>query len=268
MSGCDGAGMTLATTYSDPASNLTAHLRRRQQAFAAARRHTRVVKLLRRVIPAAAILAVCGLIVVPFLNPLGGRLANVSIGAVGITGGKVRMETPKLSGYRKDNKPYQVTAENAFQEIKNPTQIELQTLTARIQMEREGWVTVNAKTGLFDTAKERLKLVNDVKIRTESGHDMSMRTADVDFKGGTVVSKEPVTVHMDQTTVDANSLDVKNNGELIVFEGRVRVLIKNAPAGALAGPEREGSTPMPELLNANRNAPAGSDGQPGNEKRP
>ena len=260
--------MTLAMSFSDPVPDLAAHLRRRQAAFASARRHTRLVHLLRRTIPVVAVLAVAGLVVVPFLNPLRGKLANVSVGSVGITGGKVRMETPKLSGYRKDNKPYQVTAENAFQEIKNPTQIELQTLTARVQMEREGWVTVNARTGLFDTQKEKLKLVDDVKIHTETGHDMSMRTADVDFKGGTVVSKEPVTVHMDQTTVDADSLDVKNNGELIAFEGRVRVLIKNAPAGTLAGPEREGSTPMPDLLKANRNAPGGSEGQPGNEKRP
>ena len=130
-------------------------------------------------------------------------------------------------------------------------------------MEREGWVTVKAKTGLFDTQKEKLRLVDDVKIRTESGHDMVMKTADVDFKSGTVVSKEPVTVNLGETTVDANTLDVKNNGELIAFEGRVRVFIKNAPAGTIAGPEREGSTPMPELLNANRVAPA--DNTPAND---
>ena len=96
-----------------------------------------------------------GLIVVPFLNPLRGKLQNVSIGAVGITGGKVRMETPKLSGYRKDNRPYQVTAANAYQAIRNPTQIELQTLLARIQMEREGWVTV-AALGVDDTPEAQL----------------------------------------------------------------------------------------------------------------
>ena len=256
-------------TLNDPAARLSAQALRRRAAFGAARRHTRLVQILRRVIPIAAVVLVIGLVVIPFLSPLGGKLANVSIGAVGITGGKVKMETPKLSGYRKDNRPYQVTAINAYQEIKNPTQIELQALTARIQMEREGWVTVNAKTGLFDTQKEKLRLVDDVKIRTESGHDMQMRVADVDFKSGTVNSKEPVKVSLGETTVDANTLDVKNNGELIVFEGRVRAFIRNAPAGTIAGPEREGSRPMPELLNANRAAPleaAPADG-PGNGKR-
>ncbi|WP_293795590.1 LPS export ABC transporter periplasmic protein LptC [uncultured Bosea sp.] len=256
-------------TLNDPAARLSAQALRRRAAFGAARRHTRLVQILRRVIPIAAVVLVIGLVVIPFLSPLGGKLANVSIGAVGITGGKVKMETPKLSGYRKDNRPYQVTAINAYQEIKNPTQIELQALTARIQMEREGWVTVNAKTGLFDTQKEKLRLVDDVKIRTESGHDMQMRVADVDFKSGTVNSKEPVKVSLGETTVDANTLDVKNNGELIVFEGRVRAFIRNAPAGTIAGPEREGSKPMPELLNANRVAPAEAApaGDAGNGKR-
>lgn len=259
--------MTVAMTFNHPTDGLSKHALRRKAAFVAAQRHTRLVRFLRRAIPVVAVASVLGLVVVPFLNPLRGKLQNVSIGAVGITGGKVRMETPKLSGYRKDNRPYQVTAESAFQEIRNPTQIELQTLIARIQMEREGWVTVNAKTGLFDTQKEKLKLVDDITVRTESGHDMRMRTADVDFKAGTVASKEPVTVHMDQTTVDANTLDVKNNGEVIAFEGRVRVLIKNAPAGTIAGPEREGSTPMPELLKAKPAASADSTAPQGNEKR-
>lgn len=231
-------------------------LARRQAAFGAARRHTLLVRFLRRAIPVGAVVAVLALIVAPFLNPLRG-VANVSLGAVGISGGKVKMDTPRLSGYRKDNRPYEVTAEAALQEIRNPTQVELQALTARLQMEREGWVTVNAKTGHFDTQKEKLRLVDDVRVKTEGGYDIRMKTADVDFKGGTVVSKEPVKVTIDTNTVDADSLDVKDNGALIAFQGRVRVYIPNAPAGTIAGPEREGSTPQLELLRSGRSTSAG-----------
>ncbi|HEV7261234.1 MAG TPA: LPS export ABC transporter periplasmic protein LptC [Bosea sp. (in: a-proteobacteria)] len=231
-------------------------LARRQAAFGAARRHTILVRFMRRAIPIGAVVAVLVLIVAPFFSPLRG-IANVSLGAVGISGGKVKMDTPRLSGYRKDNRPYEVTAEAALQEIRNPTQVELQTLTARLQMEREGWVTVNAKTGHFDTQKEKLRLVDDVRIKTEGGYDIRMKTADVDFKGGTVVSKDPVKVSIDTNTVDADALDVKDNGALIAFQGRVRVYIPNAPAGTIAGPEREGSTPQLELLQSVRTAPAG-----------
>lgn len=250
-------GMTVAMTSNDWAAPPSRRMARPQAAFSAARRHTMLVRFLRRAIPIGAGIAVLGLIATPFLNPLHG-VANVSLGAVGISGGKVRMETPRLSGYRKDNRPYEVTAAAALQEIRNPTQVELQTLTARLQMEREGWVTVNSKTGLFDTQKEKLRLVDDVQVRTETGYDIRMRTADVDFKGGTVVSKEPVKVNLGTATVDADSLDVKDSGALIAFEGRVRVVIENAPARTIAGPEREGSTPALELLSPGRAVPSNS----------
>lgn len=240
--------MTLATTSNDwPGSAGNGLSASRRAAFLAARRHTVVVRLLRKGIPVAAVVAVIALIVVPFLNPLR-NVPGLSLGAVGISNGKVRMETPRLSGYRKDNRPYEVTADAALQDIRNPTQIELSTLTARIQMEREGWVNVSAKTGLFDTQAEKLNLVDDVRVRTETGYDIRMRTADIDFKAGTVLSKEPVSVSLGTTTIDADTLDVKDNGALIAFQGRVRAVILNAPARTLAGPEREGSLPAPELL--------------------
>lgn len=240
--------MTVALTSNDWAAPAGSQRdARRNAAFRAARRHTVVVRLLRKAIPITAVVAVVALIVTPFLDPLR-RIANVSVAAVGISNGKVRMETPRLGGYRKDNRPYEVIADSAYQDIRNPTQLELNILTARIQMEREGWVDVNAKTGFFDTQAEKLKLVDDVRVKTETGYDIRMRTADIDFKAGTVVSKEPVKVLLNQTTVDADTLDVKDNGRLIVFEGRVRAFIANAPAKMLAGPEREGSTPAPELL--------------------
>ncbi|SEF49830.1 lipopolysaccharide export system protein LptC [Bosea lathyri] len=243
--------MTVAMTSNEWTAPPSRRLARRDAAFGAARRHTTLVRFLRRAIPVGAVVAVLALIVAPFLNPLHG-VASLSLGAVGISGGKVKMETPRLSGYRKDNRPYEVTAVAALQEIRNPTQVELQTLTARLLMEREGWVTVNSKTGLFDTQKEKLRLIDDVRVRTEGGYDIRMRTADVDFKGGTVVSKEPVKVILGTTTVDADSLDVKDNGALIVFEGRVRAFIKDAPANTIAGPEREGSKPQLELLTSER----------------
>ncbi|AMJ63124.1 hypothetical protein AXW83_24975 [Bosea sp. PAMC 26642] len=244
--------MTVAMTTHDWALANAGRNLSSQAAFRAARRHTLLVLFLRRAIPIGAIVAVVGLVVTPFLAPLRG-VSGLTLGSVGISGGKVKMETPRLTGYRKDNRPYEVTAEAALQDIRNPTQVELSVLTARLQMEREGWVTVNSKSGFFDTQKEKLRLIDDVRVRTETGYDIRMRTADVDFKGGTVVSREPVSVNLGTTTINADSLDVKDSGALIAFEGRVRAVIENAPARTIAGPEREGSTPALELL-----SPAGA----------
>lgn len=220
---------------------------RRQRAFGAARRHTRVVRVLRFAIPVGAVFALIGMIAVPVAMRWSG-VQSVSVASIGISDGKVRMQTPKLSGYRKDNRPYEVTAVSALQEIRNPTQVELQTLTARLQTQQEGWVTVNSRTGFFNTQSEKLQLNQDVRILTEQGYDIRLNTADVDFKAGTVQSKEPVKVMLGTTTVDADTLDVKDNGAMISFAGRVKVFIQEAPARTIVGPEREGSTPRPDLL--------------------
>lgn len=240
--------MTMAMTsgsQTGPTVGRRAELR--QAAFRAARRHSLLVRVLRKAIPIGATAAVLGLVVAPFLKPsvAGG---NLSLGAVGIKGGKVVMELPKLAGFRKDNNPYEVTAQSALQDIRNPTQIELVEMKARIQTPNDGWVTVNARSGFFDQQKESLRLVDDVVIRTDTGYDVAMRTADINFKGGTVKSREPVRVNMGTTTVNADTLDVKDNGAMIVFEGRVKAVIENAPARSIAGPEREGSTPDPEAV--------------------
>lgn len=239
--------MTLAITSPETRSPSAVRADRRQKAFQAARRHSALVRLLRLLIPIGASVAVVGLIVVPFLNPFR-QAGDFSLGGISLSGGKVVMEAPKLAGYRKDNSPYEVTAESALQDVRNPTQIELVKMVARVQMKSEGWININARSGLFDQGKEKLKLVDDVKIRTESGYDVSMRTADVDFKAGTVTSREPVKVNLGTTTVDADTLDVKDNGALVTFEGRVHVVIENAPTRSLAGPEREGSTPNLDAL--------------------
>jgi lipopolysaccharide export system protein LptC len=247
--------MTVAMTSDHWVPASSSRQNPRQALFRSARRHTLVVRALRVAIPLGAVVAVLGLIVTPFMSPLH-AVSGLSVGTVGIENGKVKMETPRLTGYRKDNRPYEVNAEAALQDIRNPTEVELVTLTARLQMEREGWVTVNAKTGLFNTQAERLKLIDDVRVRTETGYDIHMQNADIDFKAGTVVSKQPVKVNLGATTVDADSLDVKDNGALIVFDGRVRAVIENAPKGTIAGPEREGSTPDLELLKQAVVAPA------------
>jgi lipopolysaccharide export system protein LptC len=228
--------MTVAMTSSDWVAPESRRATRSRAAFRAARRHTLLVRFLRSAIPIGSVVAVVGLIVTPFLHPLQG-VSGLSLSSVGITGGKVKMESPRLTGYRKDNRPYEVTAETALQDIRNPTQIELQTMIARILMQDQGWVTVNARTGLFDSQNEKLRLNDDVKVHTESGYDMFMRTADINFKAGTVVSKEPVKVDLGQTKIDANSLDVKDNGALIVFEGRAGARRQHAAAriAALGG---------------------------------
>ena len=73
----------------------------------------------------------------------------------------------------------------------------------------------------------------------------------VDFKAGTVVSGEPVTVRLTNGLVEAHGLEVKDGGKVLLFTGRVRTTF----AGA-AGPAAPSRPPPPAPPPPNRERPA------------
>lgn len=196
-------------------------------AFRAARRHSRVVRLLRKLIPIGSALALAVFVLGPLLNPFS-AIGGLSMGPITLSGSKVTMEKPKLTGFRKDNRPYEVTAVSAAQDIRKPNIVELNTMKARLELESNGWVRLESKTGVFDSQKEQMQLTDQIKVATDAGYEAFLKSADIDFKAGTIRSKEPVQVNMGSIKITADTLDVSDNGKIIVFNGRVNTVIDNS----------------------------------------
>jgi lipopolysaccharide export system protein LptC len=83
-------------------------------------------------------------------------------------------------------------------------------------------------------------LRQDIRVRTDSGQAAQLKSASIDFKAGTVVSREPVTVTFPNGMIEADSLEVSDNGKVIVFKGRVRTVLERAEE-----PTVTASTPSP-----------------------
>ena len=138
------------------------------------------------------------------------------------------MESPRLSGFRKGTRGYEVTADAALQDVRKPSLIELERMRGHIATDDQGGIAwLSAATGLFDSAREALDLKTDVRIRTDKGEEARLQSAAVVFKTGSVTSREPVTVSTPRGTVVADGLDVVENGKQISFLGNVHVVITN-----------------------------------------
>jgi lipopolysaccharide export system protein LptC len=214
-------------------------IRRTESAYAAALRHSRVVFGLRKAIPVLCVAAVLGLIVAPYLNPFR-AIAGVSMGPLSLSGSKVTMDNPKLTGFRKDNKPYEMTAKTAVQDVRRPNVIELNDMNARLQMEQDQWVRLTATAGVFDSQKEQMQLRGQVGLKTDSGYDVKLTSADIDFKAATVNSREPVTVTSGGTRIDSKALEVTDNGKVISFLGGVTAIVENSGVNIAPDAERSG----------------------------
>ena len=199
----------------------------RTRAHARAYRHSGRVRTLRLMIPVVAGGSVALLLGYLF-NPFAAQLPGVSVGPVTLAGSKVRMENPRLSGFRQGTRGYEVTADAALQDVRKPSQIELQQMRGHIATDDQGGIArLSAVSGLFDTAREALDLKDDIRIWTDKGEEVRLRSAAVAFKTGAISSQEPVTVSSPRATVKADTLDVVENGKRISFVGKVQVVILN-----------------------------------------
>ncbi len=214
----------------------------RARAFAAAGRHSARVRFLRRAIVVAALAGLGGLFVVTWLDPFRRLPEGVSLGSIGVSGSRVTMELPKMNGYRRDSKPYEVTARSAVQDLKKPNVIELVELDARIGMSDHGVGHIVARTGFYDTQKETMELKNDVRMKTESGYEVQLNSAMIDFKAGTMASNESVTALVRASTIKAQTMRVSDGGRVLVFEGKVRTLILPEDEADAAAAQLKGTT--------------------------
>lgn len=213
--------------------------RLRSRAYAHARRHTRVVRLLKWAIPTGAALGVAGVVGWAVIDPFQ-RLAGLSLGPVSVSGTQVTMENPKLSGFRSRSGAYEVTASTATQDLRNPGRVELNELRARVATDASGGVArLEADTGVLDTQKERLDLRRNVRVSTDKGQEAHLHSASIDLKTGTVLSEEPVSVALENATIEAKGVEVLDGGRVIHFKGRVSAVLADP------GPELGAGTPAP-----------------------
>jgi lipopolysaccharide export system protein LptC len=105
--------------------------------------------------------------------------------------------------------------------VTDPDHVDLKALRARVLMEDQSTVTLDARTGLMDTKQQLLDLRKDIFLQTSSGYEARLSQAFVDIGKGTVTSDEHVDVKLLNGTLTADKLRITGGGEVVRFEGNV-----------------------------------------------
>lgn len=210
----------------------------REAAFSRARNRSAFVRFLRKGILIGVASAITAMIVIAIFNPFAAKFGSLGFSALSLDGSKIAMERPRLAGFRSDGQPYMLTAERALQDVKNPTEVELQKLTGEIGMAGGEATRIRANAGVYDSTRERMSLSGDVRIGN-SKFEVWLRTADIDFKSGVYESHEPVEVHVgEDTTINGDRAVARNNAQEFTFEGHVKTRIAS-PAAAEADVKKD-----------------------------
>ena len=83
---------------------------------------------------------------------------------------------------------------------------------------------MSAVSGVYDVKTEILTLNENIDLQSSSGYSGQLSEAVIDVKKGNVVSDKPVVVKMLNGSLNAQQLDIAENGSVLRFAGVTMML--------------------------------------------
>jgi lipopolysaccharide export system protein LptC len=208
-------------------------VRNNERIFRRAARHSRYVRFMRWAIPAGLVLLVAAITLASYLDPLRllTRLPIESAGMV-VSGTRITMASPKLAGFTRDGRKYDVVARAATQDLTKPDLMELEDIRAKFTTQDQTALDLTASEGLYDRKTTILTLRRNIVLVSSAGYEVRLSEVRVDTGTGDIVSERPVEVTMEECNLKANRLEVTKGGEVMYFEGNVKMVInaEHAPS--------------------------------------
>ncbi len=138
----------------------------------------------------------------------------------------VEMVQPRMSGVDKKEQAYELTAETAKQNIDDPTKVTLENITGSLELNSQNdKIAITAKSGFLDTEANFLQLREKINVTSNQGYSAVLVSVDAKLKEKYITSNDPVFIDWEGGSINANGLEVKDQGNVIRFLNRVRVKI-------------------------------------------
>lgn len=183
--------------------------------------HSGRVRRLKILLPVAAVLVSMVFIGVSAMRAW--LPENLKIESARVENGKVVMEKPAISGRNSDGINYSMRAERALQDIKNTAIIALEKIAAAVPVNDKIVARVEAESGVFDRATDKLDLDKPFVVRLNTGLEAQFQSAKLDIQGGTLTTNEPIKITSGETSIVAQSLKMTDKGRVITFAGAVKL---------------------------------------------
>ena len=181
-----------------------ARVAQRARAFRDAQRHSLLVRVLRVLLPFAAVGVLGGYLALVIINST--LLPKIKVGGFTITADDLTMKDPSYFDTTSDGR-YEVRAKRAIVSFgqKKDTPVKLVDVSGEM-VKKNGEITnLKAKHGLLDNAKGKLELFEGIEIDGSSGVMARLTRAMIYSKEGRIVSSEPVSANMPAGSVQAVS---------------------------------------------------------------
>ena len=200
----------------------------KERAFQSAQTHSKRVRWIKRFLPffAFGIVCIAGATIILSRTSLDVAfdLPNTTL-----VDGKLVMANPNLDGFTKDERPFRVTAVRAIQDLAVQDALELESLSADVELEDGQTARLTSPTGIFDSNSNLLVLPSEALIIRSDGLRATMGQANINIQSGSVNATNSVKIVNPESMITAEAMQIENGGKRIVFEQNVRLVIQPQP---------------------------------------
>ncbi|VVT30393.1 LPS export ABC transporter periplasmic protein LptC [Rhizobium sp. EC-SD404] len=201
-----------------------AEVSRAAREYRKGQRHSAWVKRLKIVLPVVSI----GLAIAFVVASIAFRVAPADIvfDRMTMENGVIVMENPALSGQNDGQRTFSMNAARATQNVATPDVITLSEINAELPVGDDDEIaSVEAERGVYDRLLQTLVLDAPFTVRATGGLEVDLQSARFDMGVGAMETNDGVVIRNGKTSLVAQSVRIRDNGAIIVFERDVRMII-------------------------------------------
>ena len=139
-----------------------------------------------------------------------------------------------VNGIDEQKQPYEVTAKRGWQDGDTPNLVHLEEPVGLFRRASGTKYTITGSNGLYDTKVKSLNLDGNVKLEQEGRFTARMDKAQIEVKDKKLTADTPVAAQFSSGTVDANGMQITDDG--------ARILFLNGVKARFTAPEGKGDT--------------------------
>jgi lipopolysaccharide export system protein LptC len=204
-------------------------IERRRRLLQQWRRHSALIAVLRRLLPALCLAIVVALGAWSAMSTFLWRQdAKVH------SDGDIRMLNPSFQGRTEAGKPFLVTTASATRDSADPNRVTLDRPVLTLGIGTPEWTKVTSIDGVYREDTHMLDLRGHVTLDDYKGNHLVTEHALVDTAKDNVDGDTRITGRGPLGSIDASSYSLRDGGAYLLFKGRVKSVIEQHPRQAAA----------------------------------
>jgi lipopolysaccharide export system protein LptC len=204
---------------------------RRRRLLQQWRRHSALIAILRRLLPALCLAIIVALGAWSAMSTLLWRTdTKVRSNA------NIRMLNPSFQGRTEAGRPFLITAASAVRDNADSSKVTLDRPVLNLGIGTPEWTKVAATNGVYREDTRMLDLRGHVTLDDHKGNHLATEHAVVDTTKNNVDGDTHISGHGPLGSIEASSYSLRDGGAYLLFQGRVKSVIEQHPQST--GPAR------------------------------